>query len=93
VDIEKALKQQATSLSEHAQVIQAHANIDHKHEKTMTNAEQDSSSEVFNVADEKEIAIHNKERQTHGQHSDFHHALKIHHYKIMAMVNMLHKEK
>jgi hypothetical protein len=91
-EIEQALKQQSTSLFEHAQVIQAHGAIDHKHEKIMANAEQDPSSEVFNVADEKEIALHNKERQVHAQHSEFHQALKIHHYKIMAMINMLYKE-
>jgi thymidine kinase len=92
-EIEKALKQQATSLYEHAQVIQALANIVHKHEKIMTNAEQDPSSKNFKAADEKEIAVHDKERKIHTQHSDFHHALKTHHYKIMAMINMLHKEK
>ncbi|MFQ3189716.1 MAG: hypothetical protein ACI936_000841 [Paraglaciecola sp.] len=59
----------------------------------MTNAEKDSSSEVFKVADEKEAVAHNKERQIHEQHTEFHQALKVHHYKIMAMVNMLHKEK
>jgi hypothetical protein len=90
--IEKALKQKSTSLFEHAQVIQAFANIDHKHEKIMTNAEKDSSSEVFKVADEKEIVIHEKERQIHAQHSEFHDALKTHHFKIMAMINMLYKE-
>ena len=92
MDIEKSVKQQKTALFEHAQVIQAHANIDHKHEKIMTDSEQDSTSEVFNVADEKETAVHNKERKTHAQHSEFHHAFKTHHYKIMAMINMLHKE-
>lgn len=92
-EIEKALKQQAKSLFEHAQVIQALDIIDHKHEETMTNAEQDPSSEMFKLADEKEIALHNKERKIHTQHLEFHHALKTHHYKIMAMINMLHKEK
>jgi len=92
MEIQKALKQQSTSLFEHTQVIQALANIDHKHEKIMTNAEQDPSSEVFKIADEKEIVAHEKERQIHGQHSDFHHVLKTNHYRVMAMVNMLYKE-
>tara|TARA_R110002153_G_scaffold25502_4_gene80743 strand:+ start:18471 stop:19250 length:780 start_codon:yes stop_codon:yes gene_type:complete len=92
MEIEKALKQQSTSLFEHAQVIQALANIDHKHEEIMANAEHDPSSEVFKVADEKEIAVHNKERKIHTQHSEFHHAVKTHHFKIMAMINMLDKE-
>jgi len=92
LEIQQTLKQQSTSMFEHVQVIQAHANLDHQHEKIMTNAEQDPSNEVFNVADEKEIAMHNKERQIHAQHSEFHQTLKVHHYKIMAMINMLYKE-
>jgi hypothetical protein len=92
-EIENALKQHATSIFEHAQAVQALANMDHKHEQIMTNAEQDPSSEKYKAADQKEIAVHNKERKIHTHHSEFHHALKTHHYKIMAMINMLHKEK
>ena len=92
VEIEKSLKQQMDSIFEHSQVIQAFSSIDHRHEKTMANAEHDPTSEVFNVADEKEIALHDKERKIHGQHAEFHHALKTKHYKIMAMINMLDKE-
>ncbi|WP_293746728.1 hypothetical protein [uncultured Paraglaciecola sp.] len=92
MEIEKSLKQQTASIFEHAQVIQALSNIDHKHEHTMANAEQDPTSEVFNVADEKTIALHQKERKIHGQHAEFHHVLKTNHYKIMAMINMLDKE-
>jgi hypothetical protein len=92
VEIEKALKEHSASLSEHAQVIQAHANKDHDHEKIMANAEQDPSSEVFKVANDKENAQHKKEGQIHKQHAEFHHAIKAHHFKIMAMINMLYKE-
>ncbi|MFT6988575.1 MAG: thymidine kinase [Paraglaciecola sp.] len=92
IEIEKALKQQSTSLFEHEQVIQAFANMDGKHEEIMTDAEKDPSSEVFKEADESEIAAHNNERIIHGQHSEFHHTVKTHHYKIMAMINMLYKE-
>ena len=50
----------------------------------MTNAEHDQSSDVFNV-------VHKKERQIHVKHSEFHHGLKTHHFRIMAMINMLYK--
>jgi hypothetical protein len=92
LEIEKALKEHSASLSEHAQVIQAHANKDNDHEKVMTNAEKDPSSEVFKVADEKENVLHKKEAQIHKQHAEFHHAVKAHHFKIRAMINMLYKE-
>ncbi|WP_158969191.1 hypothetical protein [Paraglaciecola sp. L3A3] len=90
--IEKALQQHSASLAEHAQVIEAHANKDHEHEKTMANVEQDPSSKTFKLADEKEIAMHKKEQQIHKQHAKFHHAVKTHHFKILAMINMLYKE-
>jgi thioredoxin-like negative regulator of GroEL len=92
MEIKEALKQQSLSFFEHVQVIQAFANIDQKHEKVMKNAEQDSSSEVFKIADEKEILVHKKEQKIHAQHSEFHSALKSHHFKVMSMINMLYKE-
>ena len=49
-------------------------------------------SEHLNEADEKEIALHEKERKIHGQHAEFHHVIKTKHYKSMAMINMLDKE-
>jgi len=92
VEIKKSLLQQSVSLAEHAKAIEAHAATSHEHEKTMTNAEQDPTSEVFEIADEKEVAVHQKERQIHAQQAEMHHALKTHHFKTMAMVNMLYKE-
>lgn len=91
-EIEKALKQHSESLSEHAQVIQAHANKEHDHEKIMSDAEQDPTNEVFKVADAKESEQHKIESKIHKQHAEFHHAIKTHHFKIMAMINMLHNE-
>ena len=92
VEIEKALKHQSASLSEHVKAIQAHAETEHQHEKIMKNAEQDLSSDVFQKADKKEIAVHRHERQTHGQQAELHHVLKTHHFKIMVMINVLYKE-
>lgn len=91
MEIEKSLKQESTSVFEHAQVIQAHANLDYKHEKVMSDAQRDPSSEVFKEADEKETAVHKKESQIHAQHTEFHNALKARHLKTMAMINMLYK--
>lgn len=91
-EVEKELKQQSTLLLEHAQVIKAHAEIDHEHERIMANEEQDPSSEVFKVADEKEVALHQKEQRIHAQHSELQSALKTHHFKMMAMINMLYRE-
>jgi hypothetical protein len=78
--------------SDHARAIRANAEIGREYEKIMKNAEQDPSSEVFDEADEKEIKFHQRERQIHMQHSALHHELKTHHFKIMAIVNMLYKE-
>jgi hypothetical protein len=91
-EIEKALKQQSRSLFKYAQAIRKHAEIEHEHEKSMTNEEQDPSSEVFEVADENETKAHQKERQIQAQQSELHHDLKTHHFKLMAMINMLYKE-
>lgn len=90
--IEKALKQQSKSLTTHAKAIEAHAKIDAEHEKTMKNAEQDPTSKAFKVDDEEKNSVHHKERKIHAQQSELHHALKTHHFKITAMINMLHKE-
>lgn len=92
VEIEKALKQQSTSLAEHVKAIQVHAESDHQHEKIMKNAEQDPSSKVFEKADKKEAAEHLQERKVHAQQSELHHSLKTHHFKTMAMINVLYKE-
>lgn len=91
-EIENALKQHSVLLAEHVQVIQAHAKIDHEHEEVMKAAEQDLNSKASEVADKKEMAVHQQERQIHAKHSELHHSLKSHHLKIMAMINMLHKE-
>jgi paraquat-inducible protein B len=92
VDIEKALIQKSAALAEHAQSIQDHAEIDHEHEKIMADAEQDPTSEVFKIADDKEVAEHQQEQIIHAQNLDRHHVLKTQHFKIMAMINMLHNE-
>mgnify|MGYP003676354773 CR=1 FL=1 len=68
------------------------AEMDHNHEIIMKNAEQDPSSEVSRVADGKENKVHLQERTIHSQNSELHNALKTHHFKIMAMINMLYKE-
>jgi hypothetical protein len=90
--IEKAMKQHSTSMIEHAQAIKVHAKTEHEHEKTMANTEQDLSSELLKEADDKVALLHQKERQIHKQQSKLHSALKTHHFKTMAMVNMLYKE-
>lgn len=92
VAIEKALKQQSTSLAEHAQAIKDHAEITHEHETVMKNAEQDATSKVFEAADENETATHQQERKLHMQNAELHLALKTHHFKIMAMINTLYKQ-
>jgi hypothetical protein len=92
VEIEKALKHQSSSLSKHVKAIQAHAKTEHQHEKAMKNAEQDLTSNVFEKADKKAAAVHLKERQLHTQQAESHHLLKTHHFKTMAMINVLYKE-
>ncbi|ABG40477.1 hypothetical protein Patl_1959 [Paraglaciecola sp. T6c] len=91
-DIERVLEQQSSTLSQHVNAIQEHAKSDDKHEKIMKAAEQDSSSNVFEEADRKEISVHQHERQLHAKTAEAHHALKTHHFKTMAMINMLYKE-
>lgn len=91
-EIEKILQQQSALLSQHAKSIQGHVKKTEKHEERMKNVEQDYSSETFKAKDEKELAIHQEERRVHAEQSESHYALKTHHFKIMAMINMLHKE-
>jgi KaiC/GvpD/RAD55 family RecA-like ATPase len=91
-DIETALRQHSASLAEHAQAIKAHAEMDHDHESIMKNAEQDPSSQVFEEADEQELASHNAMAKMHIKQAELHHSLKIRHLKVMAMINMLYKE-
>jgi hypothetical protein len=90
--IEKILKRQSSSLREHAQRVQALARVGYEHEKVMTNAEKDPSSQVFKEADDKEIEVHRQQREDHAQQAELHHQLKINHFKTMAMINMLYKE-
>lgn len=92
VAVEKALKHQLKSQIKHTKLIKSHAEINHEHEKMMSSVEQDLSSDVFKVADEKQIAVHQQERQIHAQHLKLHHVLKTQHFKIMAMINRLNKE-
>jgi hypothetical protein len=91
-EIEATIKQQSTLLDKHAKAIQTHIKKTEKHEESMKNVEQDYSSEAFKAKDEKEVAKHQKERQMHVQQSENHYILKARHFKIMAMINMLHKE-
>ncbi len=91
-EIEAILKQQSTLLAKHAKAIQAHSKKTKKHEESMKNVEQDFSSEVSKVKDEKQATKHLKERQVHAEQSESHYALKTHHFKVMAMINALHKE-
>lgn len=92
IEIEKALKRHATSLVEHALAIKAHAQLDHKHETAMKDVEQDHTSEVFKDTDEEELAAHQHRRHMHLKQVTVHKQLKVHHFKTMAMINMLHKE-
>ncbi len=92
VEIEKSIKQQSSVLQEHVQAIQAHTKLEHEHEKTMKNSERDFSSKAYKEADVKENPVHQQERKMHAQESAKHHALKTHHFKVMAMINILHKE-
>lgn len=90
--IEKAFQQQSASLVEHAQAIQAHAETDHQHEEVLKNAEQDPTSQVFEEADEKETTKHKKQQKMHAKQAKLHDKFKSHHFKTMAMINMLYKE-
>jgi hypothetical protein len=92
VEIEKQLNQQSKSLDEHSQEIKKHSKIDHQHEKIVANAEQDPTSEVSKIMDEKAIAVHKKECNIHERNAANHQALKSQHLKIMSLVNMLHNE-
>lgn len=91
-EIEKSLKQQSSKLTKHANAIQAHIRKTEEHEATMKNVEQDYSSEVFKETDEKEETKHQIQRRIHTEQSESHHALKTRHFKVMAMINMLHRE-
>lgn len=91
-EIEKTLKQQSSKLTKHANAIQAHIRKTEEHEATMKNVEQDYSSEVFKATDEKEETKHQIQRRIHAAQSESHHALKTRHFKVMAMINMLHRE-
>jgi hypothetical protein len=91
-EIKNVLEQKSASLVDHARSIRVSTETGQEHEKIMKNAEQDPSSEMFGEADDKEIKIHQRERQIHDQQSALHHELKTRHFKIMAMVNMLYKE-
>lgn len=90
--IEAAISQHSDDLDEHAQVIQAHEARDHEHEEVMAKAEQDPSSKVFEVADDKEVAVHKQERQEHHQHAELHNTMKKHHSEMMSLVNKLYKQ-
>jgi hypothetical protein len=92
VEIEKQLNQQSTSLDEHIQDIKKHTKMDHQHEKIVANAEQDPTSEVFKITDEKAIAVHKQECKVHEKNAVNHQALKSQHLKIMSLINMLHNE-
>lgn len=91
-EIEAIIKQQNTLFNKHANAIQTLIKKTEKHEESMKNVEQDYSNETFKAKDDKQVAKHQKERQLHAEQSESHYALKTHHFKIMAMINILHKE-
>lgn len=91
-DIETALKQQSAALHEHIQVIQSHEARDHEHETAMADAEKDPSSEDYKAADEGEATVHERERKIRVKHAEMHRVFKVHHYKMMGMINLLYKK-
>ncbi|PWQ93807.1 zinc ribbon-containing protein [Leucothrix arctica] len=91
-DIKKILKQQSKVLHEHVHAIEFHKERDHDYEVAMANAEKDPGNEDFRAADQKEAVHQKQERKIHEQYSEMHHVLKVQHYKIMGMINMLHKK-
>ncbi|MBA6327682.1 hypothetical protein H4J46_06975 [Colwellia sp. MB02u-6] len=91
VAIEETMQQQASILMEHTQAIQAQTKVAHEHEKIMKNAEHNLSS-ASKAKEKKSAPMHQHERKIHTQQQALHHKLKTHHFKIMAMINMLYKE-
>ena len=89
--IESNIKKHTDLLEEHAQAIRAHEERDHEHEEVMVTNEIDPTSHVAEVDDNKDVAMHDEERQEHEKHAALHNSMKKDHRKMMAMINHLYK--
>lgn len=90
-EIAAGLKEQASLIAEHKQVVRAHQAREHEHEADMAAVEKDDTNKNAQTRDSRDTDMHAEMRGLHENHSLLHQQLKRQHRTVIALINRLAK--